>query len=169
MSDFFERLIVPTNPDYDFEGDPHQQPDFANPVVLSNKLVLYANATIELTKSIVAVSKRRERRRLELRDEERKLQDLKRGALSRNPITPTAAKNLQLTDAHIYRALEAEALLAGYKIIEDKIAKLEDEIEGLKAQEEDFKYSVHTIKLASENIVAKLSFVKAEAKMQFGA
>jgi hypothetical protein len=164
MSDFFKKLMVPTNPEYDFEGDPGQQPDYANPVVLSNKLVMYANATLELTESIVSVSKQRERKRLELRDEERKLQDLKRGVLARTPITSTASKNLQLTDAHIYKALETEKLLDGYKAIEARVAKLEDEIDGLKAKEEDFKYSIHTIKLASDNITNKLSYVKAEAK-----
>lgn len=164
MSDFFDKLMVPVNPDYDFEADPSQQADYANPVVLSNKLVLHANAVLELTRYVTSLGKQRERLRLEMRDYERQLQDMRRGVLSRNPVTPTASKNLQLTDAHIWRCVETEAIVVEWKRIENAIAEREDKIEGFKAKEEDYKYTIHTIKLASENITNKLSYVKAEAK-----
>lgn len=162
---FFEQLEVPVNPAYDFEGEPADQPDYANPVVLSNKLVLYANATLQVTKSIVALARKRERLRLERRELERALVDLRRAVLNKYPATTAAAKNLTLTDAHVFQALEREGQVAIWKSTEEKMAKLEDQIESLKQEEENEKYTVHTIRLASENVVAKLSFTKHEAQM----
>lgn len=165
---FFEGLQVPVNPNYDFEKDPSLQTDYANPVMLSNKLVLYANALLQITKGVMGLARRREGLRLERRTSELKLNAMRREVLAQNPAPPAASKNLALTEAYVFRCLESNGVIDLWKALEATVNRLEDEIEGLKQEEDNLKYSVHTIKLASENITNKLSYVKAEAKMGFG-
>lgn len=167
-SKFFDGLQVPINPNYDFEGDPSEQPDYANPVVLANKLVQYANGVLEAGKHVVILARKRERVRLDLKTAERELVAMRRDTLSRNPAPPSAAKNLALTDAYVYKCIEADGNADKWKALEAKIAKLQDEMEGLEKEEENLKYMQHTIRIASENITNKLSFTKHEAKMHFG-
>lgn len=169
MERFFENLQVPVNPDYDFESDPEGQADYANPVMLSNKLVMYANAMLQITKGVVFLARKRERLRLERKELERALTALRRAVLSKHPAQGSAAKNLQLTDAHVFSALVVEGQDAIWTETERKIARLDDEIDGLKEEEENLKYTAHTIKLASENITNRLSYTKHEAQMaRFG-
>lgn len=163
VTEYFDGLQIPTNPQYDFESR-EEQPDYVNPVMLSNKLVQFANAVLDATKHVVILGRRRERLRLERKDFERSLVEMRRQVLSRHPAPPSAAKNLQLTDAYVIRCLESEGTIQTWKDIEAKIAKLEDEMEGLEKEEENLKYAQHTIRIASENITNKLAYVKAEAK-----
>jgi hypothetical protein len=163
---YYDNLQVPVNPNYDFEADPgDQQFEYANPVHLSNKLVLYTNAAILLARNIVSLARKRERLRLEKKEVDRKLRDLRRDVLVKNPAPPSAAKNLLLTDAFMARALESEGLLTGYQEFERRSAELEDQVEALKDEGENLRFTMQTIQLAASNVTNALSWTKAEARM----
>lgn len=163
---YYENLLIPVNPDYDFDAPATDvQFEYSNPATLSNKLVLYTNAAILLTKNVVSLARKRERLRLEKKEIDRQVRDLRREVLSKNPAPPSAAKNLQLTDAYMIRALEAEGLLIGYKKLETKSADLEDEVETIKEELENLRFTMETLKLAAQNITSSLSWTKAEASM----
>lgn len=162
---FFENLLVPVNPEYDFDADPTGQFDYANPVTLNNQLVLYTNAGIELTKKVVVLNRRREKLRLDKKDVERKLKALRQNTLAKNPAPPSAAKNLALTDAYVQRCLEADGFFLEAQAHEATVATLDDKIDLMKEEAENLFFTMNTIKLASQNIMTHLSFVKNEQKM----
>jgi hypothetical protein len=162
---YFDNLLAPVNPSYDFDADPADQFEYANPVTLNNKLVLFTNAMIELNKRAVSLARRRERKRLEKKDLDRQLKSLRNAVLSLHPIPPSSAKNLPLTEAYIVRCLEAEGLLDQYKQLELTAGRLDDEIDFLKEEGENLRFTFQTIQLASNNITMHLSYVKQEARM----
>lgn len=163
---FFENMLVPVNPEYDFDKDPTENEfEYANPVTLNNKLVLYTNACFVLTEKAVVLGRRRERTRLDAKDKERTLRTLRNETLARNPAPPSAAKNLALTDAYVQRCLDLDGRLEEAQVLENEIAGLEDDAEQMKDEVENLRFTITTIRLACENIAIHLSYAKHDYNM----
>ncbi len=161
---YFSRLEIPTHPDYDFDKDPADQFEYANPVTLNNQLVLYTNAAIGLTQTVVSLGRRRQASRLRKKDLERKLKGLRNRVLSDNPAPPSAAKNLALTEAYVFRCLDAAGKLNEAEQLEAQIAVLEDEGETMKEEVENLHFTMKTLELAGTNVMTHLSWLKAEVR-----
>lgn len=160
----FARLTIPTHPEFDFDRDSGTI-DYVPPVKLNNLLVLYTNAAIELTASVVTQTRLIERLKLEQRAVQRKRDGLRNQLLSENPAPPSQAKNLQLTEAYVTLLAKNAARLPDLERWDTEIAKSEDQIDAAKAEVGNLKYTMETIKLAVESIKTHLAFVKQEARI----
>lgn len=160
----FDRLTIPTHPDYDMERDSGTM-DYVPPVVLNNYVVLYLNAAIELTKSIVVKNKEIERLRLERNEKDRFVDDLRVRLLAANPAPAGDTKNLQLTEAYIHRVAEQGGQLALLQATKQDVAQIDDRIAEAKSAVESMRFTMETIKLAMTGMQTHLAFVKMEARL----
>ena len=159
-------LMIPTNPEYDWEVDPNTQFDFVNPVVLNNKLMQHANAAITVTQAIVTANRKLndlESKRVLLETE---LEDLEQKVLAKQPPTPAEAKTLKQLGAYIIRMMEQADDPSDYA----RYLQVKDELSGMAKEMAEHRMSVDNgrqvfqmLKMLSEEIKTHLSFVKNEA------
>jgi hypothetical protein len=161
---FFVNLKIPVHPDYDFDADSGST-DYVPPVKLNNLIILYTNAAIELTESVVRLNRRIEALRLTHRQAERKLEALRSRLLAGKTIPPSAAKNLLLTEAYVRTLALTESRADEMDALDREIAAAEDALDTAKAEVGSLKYTMETVKLACDNIQTHLSYVKQEAKL----
>jgi hypothetical protein len=158
-------LTIPTNPDYappDVSGD---EAELANPVTVNNQQVLFANAALRVAQEHVEVNRRLVGARLELRVARRDFDDAMRAILKAHP--PASAndtKNLKLTEAYVWRRAEENALDGALRAHERLVQAREDEVTRLEAEADNKALAMAAIKLASQNAMTFLSYVKDEAR-----
>lgn len=164
MASVFDRLTIPTHPDYDLERDSGSI-DYVPPAVLNNYVVLYLNAAVELTKSIVVKNQEIERLRLERNEKERFVDGIRMALLANNPIPASATKNLQLTDAHVHSLAAQSGQLQLLQQAKTDVAQMDDQIATAKSAVESMRFTMETIKLAMTGMQTHLAFIKMEAKL----
>src|SRR4051812_12538361 len=97
---FFNRLTLPTHPEFDLLTDSGSM-DYTPPATLANYIVLYTNAAIELTESVVLKQRDMERENQSRKTAQRALSSFERGLLARNQAPAAATKNLKVTEAYV--------------------------------------------------------------------
>jgi hypothetical protein len=158
------KLLIPTNPDYDVDGA-EPTAELANPVTVNNQQVLFANEAIRVTQDHVALNRDRTRLKLELKATRRAKDAIVRDLLRRFP--PGSAndtKTLKLLDAYVWRKAEEFNEAERLRLLEEEEQHLEDEIERLEDEGHNKALAMAALKLASQNAMTFLSYVKDEAK-----
>lgn len=166
LQQFVRRLTIATNPQYDWEVPPQEQPDLANPVELNNQEIVFSNAMIELAGAIVATRRELLARKKELREAQREISKFEMQVLREAGTLSSADRNSkQLQQAFIERKIgENAAIRATYWARRDRADVLEDAIADLEGELDNCDQLIRVVKHASENVQTHLSFVKDEWK-----
>jgi hypothetical protein len=157
-------LLIPTNPDYD-PDHPDDGVDLANPVTVNNQQILFANEVIAVTGEHIAANRDITQCKLELKVLRRMRNDLHRQILrDRPPRSGNDVKNNQLVDAYIFRMAVELQLDGMLHQIDEQEATLEASLAEAEAEAANCALKLTALKLASQNTMTFLSWVKEEAK-----
>lgn len=160
-----KRLTIPTNPTVSPDVDPSGDYEYANPVALNNRVVLYANAIIECTDLISQYSTRLEAAKLAKRKAERQLEDFE-GRLLRVHPAPKGHNTLKALQSHIEKvAWEKDETGDQYHELQDALRKAEDDVARWAAKMAQQRDWLEAIKLASHNVGTFLSYVKFDSQL----
>ena len=162
--DLLDNLLIPTNPDYDWEGDVSNQPEYVNPVTLNNREIMMANAAIVITQQHIKVNRQVAQIRHTLREAEHALSDFERDLLLRFPAPSTATKSTKLLQVYMYSVAITNNLQSQYNSLSGEIKNLSRELARWEAEAENCKAAYQAVKLSGEHIQTHLSFVKNEQK-----
>lgn len=155
-------LLVPTNPDFDWDADPNSQPEYVNPVTLNNKEVEYANAAIHIAQKLVATNKEIARVKRALIAARHAQDDFEREVLLSFPAPPSATKSTKLLQAYLYKVTTENKQRKKMDELTKEVRELERELIGLEIQADTAHDVFQAIKLGGEHIQTHLSFVKSE-------
>lgn len=163
-----DELKVRTNPEYDHDVDPEENPYvFWNPVTATNDLIRLANAGLEITQAISDARQERAQLEMQSRTTTREIERRENALLIADPLSASEAKTLKTVAAAIqgraYASGASEVLEALYNqknALEDRILELKDQI--------DIGHDWNkTNERVSDNLRTALSFFKDERKRAY--
>jgi hypothetical protein len=161
----FDALMVPVNPEYDFNKEPQENEfEYANPVTVNNQEILYANAAMQVTKLHVKANKKIAAAKLELKATREAREDIERKIVVQSPPGTNDSKNTRLMEAYIWRTAAATGKAEELQRLLQEERRLTARILDLEATAENLKLTQQTIKLAGEHGQTFLSYVKDEAR-----
>jgi hypothetical protein len=163
--DILESLLIPTNPEYDWEADANSQPEYVNPVTLNNREVLMANAAIVITQQHIKVNRQLAQVSHRLQEAEHAVSDFERDLLLRFPAPSTATKNNKLLQVYIYSVATTQGYKDQYETLVRAVRTLSRDLAKWEAEAENCKAAYQAVKLGGEHIQTHLSFVKNEQKV----
>lgn len=163
-------LWIPTNPNVSPDVNPESRPDgeyeYANPVTVNNRLVLFANAVIAAMDELdQGISKVRQAK-LQKKTAERQLRNYEQRILRSFP--PPKGKNaIKLIDAHIARAAhELDDTLEQYQELQEALDEAEDAVTRAEGRVEKLRQWLKAIELAIQACTTHLSYVKFDGAFQ---
>jgi hypothetical protein len=161
------KLMLPTNPNVDPDVDPSRVEggdfEYANPVALNNRIVFYANATIEGTDELYRLTAKQRAAKLGKRKAERQLDQFEERILRIHP-APKGNNTLKALTAHIQKAaFEKEDTGAQYEQLREDFETAEDTLVGIDSKLSQVRMWLDAIDAAQEAIRTHLSWVKADA------
>ncbi len=159
-------LLIPTHPDVDPDEDQGAEAtDLANPVTVNNRQVLFANEAIRIAQRHVGLNRQILKLKLELKVTRRAHEKIVRRVLTEFPPERVSdTKTLKLVDAYVARVADRARVSEELALLENEQARLEDEIMKKEAEAENQQLAMSAIKLASQNAMTFLSYVKDEAR-----
>lgn len=155
-------LVIPTNPDYKWELDPDEQPEYVNPVALNNREVQYANAAIRVAQRLVATNRHIAKSKQNLATARHALEDFERELLLAYPAPSSATKSTKLLQAYLYAAAIQHDKRETLNALVTEVRAIERDLISLEIEADMAHTAFQAIKLGGEHIQTHLSFVKNE-------
>jgi hypothetical protein len=157
-------LLVPVNPDYDWDVPAEEQTEFVNPVRVNNHVMLQHNAAIRVAQRVVALNRKIATGRQALGTAKDALEDFEQELLITYPAPGSATKNLKVLNAYVRQVAfehgQREEYLARVQAVRDA----ERAVASLELEAETARFVFNTIKLTGEHAQTHLSFVKNEQR-----
>lgn len=165
-----EDLIVPVNPDFDWDADPSTQTEYVNPVRVNAHVMRQHNAAIRVAQELVAVNKHIGQLRRDLSEAKDDLEDFEQQILLDFPPPGTATKSTKLTNAYIRQTAFTHNRRDRYLELLTRVRDLERTLLVIEVRADTARFVFQTIKLTGEHAQTHLSFVKNEQKhSRYGA
>lgn len=162
------KLTIPVNPgsaEAPERSANTEQFEYANPVTLNNRLILYGNAVIDATDRLNAYNLKIEEAKLSKREAERQLEGFE-GRLLRSYPPEKNLSTLKLVQAYVERmAFDRDGTGEQYLELREALEKAEDAVHHWQAKAENLRTWLKAIELASHNITTHLSFVKFDGRL----
>lgn len=163
MTDRWQTLPIPTNPNYDW-SEGQNQANFFNPVTLCNKEIQYANDIITITGQLIEYNREIGAKKFRLRQLEDQREDMETAALADQPPSQAESKNLKLLSAYILNAILTSSNAEEYQRVCAEQAEIEQDLIPLEIKKSSAESALDALKLVSQNIQTALSYYKAEMK-----
>lgn len=162
------KLLIPVNTTSleapDIAADSSQF-EYANPVTLKNRLILYSNAVIEATDKLNDINDRIAAEKRSKREAERLLGSYEEQLLRTYP----PGKNLttlKLVQAYVERvAHDLDNTADQYHQLREDVEAAEDKVAEWQVKADRIKAWLQAIAVASQNITTHLSFVKFDSRL----
>lgn len=157
-----QRLDIPVNPEYQWGHNPELQAEYVNPVELSNRTILYANAYIAITSKLVESLKELGIAKTEKTNAETALQDFEQDLLCNNPPTAGDNKNIATLNSYILRTVSEYDSTTEYKQLKANVSLAESALIDAQTKIEVHRANLNSVEHACQQIQTHLSFIKAE-------
>ena len=161
-------LAIPVNPEYDFDLDPAEQPNYVNPVTLNNRIIYYANAASKVSDQLIALRRKLLEARIELRKATRAVSDEEYDILLASGLTKSDFKSLKDRQYFIRKYVNDSGTSERYATVVEAQDKLSDTVLALEVQLENGEDLLRVINQLSSNIQTHLSYVKNEMYLNRG-
>lgn len=158
---FLQKLKLPVNPAYKWDG-PDDQPEYANPVTLNNRIIELANASLTTAQAIVIYQKRRGELRNDLKAAQDALDDFEQELLVQFPPPPTATKSNRLVQTYLLTTATHHNKRDAYLALRDTVRRLEAQLETVGVKLDTMRTAQAAIQTVADNVQTHLSFVKSE-------
>lgn len=160
LSNMASKLLIPVNEAAAEAPSGQEEFEYANPVTLNNRLILYGNAVIEATDRLNRITKQIEAAKHAKRTAERVLAEYETRLLRKYPSQKNLT-TLKLVQAHLDRvAFDLDDTAEQYDGLRKDVEKAEDAQEHWEAKAGEIRMWMKAIETASQNIMTHLSFVK---------
>lgn len=163
-SSLLTSLQIPVYPDFDFDADPGEQAEYANPVTLANQVVRLANVHATVTGRIVERNSTIAQLKAELTTAQHAVEDFEASLLAQYPASTADRKSNKLLDAYV----RAKAFEVGeretYTGLIERLRTLRIQLEQEELAIDAARVVLQTIKLQGEHLQTYLSFRKHEAE-----
>jgi chromosome segregation ATPase len=143
-----------------------EQFEYANPVTLKNRLILYANAVIEATDKLNDINDAIASAKSAKRHAENDLESYE-GRLLRLFPPEKNLTTLKLVQAYLERvAHDRDDTADQYYMLREAVKKAEENVAKAQAKADKIKAWLSAIETASQNITTHLSYVKFDSKLR---
>lgn len=155
-------LHILVNPDYDFDVDPVDQAQYANPVILNNKLIQNANAFIMVSQKQYNLIKTLVEAKHKHREEEARRKDFEKALIISGKPNSNDRKTILLLEAFItQQAIEEKSLIA-YTLLQQDEKQAKKVVETIQGKMSANEQIINAINASTLGIQTHLSYVKSE-------
>ncbi len=157
-------IRIPINPEYDFDIAPSEQAEYANPVMLNNKLIQNANAHIAVSSMLNKLMQQLVGAKQDHREAETVKRDFEKQTIITGNPNSNDRKSTLLLEAFIQAETLSLGLVDDYLQIKKTEVETRNKLEVLQSKINANQQILGAIEASTVNIQTHLAYVKMEMR-----